>query len=457
MGENPRRLANDGFNPAWSPDGSSIVYAAQRVTEPEIRGGLSELWVVAVNDLDAEPWRLTADDAMQPVWSPNGSRIAFWGAPGGQRDLFTIAATGGETVAVTDDAAVDWSPVWSPDGRHLYFASDRGGAMSLWRIAINEATGVPLGEPEAVTFGSQAEASRPSLSKDGRRLVFRSRLQSINPAVMAFDPDTETLAEPRFLFQQTGVRTLSSISPDGEWLAYGNVGEHQEDLFVSRSNGSDMRRVNNDADKDRNPTWAPDSERLVFYSNRSGSYEVWTIRQDGSDLTQVSDDPNVNYTSSLYSPLNDQIIAIAFNLGAVHVFDATAEAARSPVEVLEPPDGRFTPWSISPDGSRLAGQWDGRPDGDSVLAFYNLVTGTWRRTVEWTGAAPKWLPDGNRVLYRSSPDLITLLDVETGRQQPLGRLPYDVEPGLAVAPDGRAVYVSVRSTASDIWMLERAR
>jgi TolB protein len=63
-------------------------------------------------------------DAVQPNWSPNGHRVAYWGVhKGGQRDIWTVSASGGEPVAVTDDREVDWNPVWSRDGKHLYFSA----------------------------------------------------------------------------------------------------------------------------------------------------------------------------------------------------------------------------------------------------------------------------------------------------------------------------------------------
>jgi hypothetical protein len=63
-----------------------------------------------------------ARPAYQPQWSPHGHRIVYWGRPGeaGQRDLWTVAPTGGAAVPVTNDAPTDWNPVWSPDGRSLF-------------------------------------------------------------------------------------------------------------------------------------------------------------------------------------------------------------------------------------------------------------------------------------------------------------------------------------------------
>ncbi len=122
-GESRRRVADRGYDPAWSPDGRRMAVVTEPAINPLSRQTNSELWIVEV--ASGERRRLLEADAMQPSWSPSGHRIAFWGLRGGlggpgRRDIWTVAAGGGDPVAVTDDEAEDWNPVWSGDGRQLY-------------------------------------------------------------------------------------------------------------------------------------------------------------------------------------------------------------------------------------------------------------------------------------------------------------------------------------------------
>lgn len=80
----------------------------------------------------------------------------------------------------------------------------------------------------------------------------------------------------------------SAISPDGERLAFCSSGETQEDIFVSRSDGTDRRQLTNDLFKDRLPRWSPDGQRIAFQSNRSGTWEIWLINGDGSGLRELT-------------------------------------------------------------------------------------------------------------------------------------------------------------------------
>src|SRR5688572_29941285 len=170
-GESPKRVADFGFQPSWSPDGKEIVVSTQPGFTPLGRGSIGELW--AARPDSGERRLITRHDAVQPSWSPPGQRIVFGGlrAATSQRDLWTVAADGSEAetppVPLLDDAPVDWSPVWSPDGKHVYFISDRGGTMGLWRLAVDESSGKPLRPPEPLPAPTPA-VNGFSLARDGR-------------------------------------------------------------------------------------------------------------------------------------------------------------------------------------------------------------------------------------------------------------------------------------------------
>ena len=72
---------------------------------------------------------------------PDGRRFAYLEAGGGNPELtrlWTIAASGGDAVPLTDGLTNVWSPTWSSDGRTVFYVSNRGGSMDLWQQAVTE-------------------------------------------------------------------------------------------------------------------------------------------------------------------------------------------------------------------------------------------------------------------------------------------------------------------------------
>jgi tricorn protease len=281
-----------------------VAFTTEEAVNPASRLGLSALHIA---DVGGGPPRVVVEaDAMQASWSPSGQHLVYWSTTGGQRDLYTVAIAGGTPMPVTQDPASDWSPVWSPDGDYIYFSSDRGGAMNLWRIRVDGTSGRPRGEPEPVTVGVQASSSRPRFSRDGARLAFASAIGSVNPVAIPFDPATLRAGVPAVLATENNIRVPSDVSAKGDQVAYFSIGDWQEDIFVGRPGGP-MRRVTDDAARDRAPVFTADGRSLVFYSSREGNWGAWTIGVDGGGLRKITGpDSGVMYPQ--ISPSGNRIV-----------------------------------------------------------------------------------------------------------------------------------------------------
>jgi Tol biopolymer transport system component len=443
-------VTDAGFHPAWSPDGKRLAYCMEAIVDPHSRAGTTALWIVDAGG--GTPHKLFDGDAAQPVWSPSGQRIAFWGVSGGQRDIYTIAVGGGAPASVTEDAALDWSPVWSPDGKSLYFSSDRGGTMNIWRIGIDEASGKPVGKPEPVTNGVAAAAEEPSFSRDGSRLVFRARIASVNPVRLPFDLAREEIGVPEQLGHRTGILTPTSVSPDGQWLALTNLGERQEDVFIARTDGSDLRRITDDVARDRGVRWSADGKQLLFYSNRSGKYGVWSVNADGGNLRQLSafDSDLV----SLASSPDGRVIATPLSGDKAFLFDpAHSWTDQQPKTIAWSPDTMMVT-DVSPDGKKLVGA---SYSNQGVV----IVDPAGGHSVKLRGdlsiAVTKFLPDGRRLLAVTVDGRLMVIDTATGQLRVVPT-PFRVDTSdFTLSPDGKTIYLGRSDTESDVWMVERRR
>jgi Tol biopolymer transport system component len=466
-GESVRRLTETGFDPCWSPDGREIAFSQRLILSPTDRPAAGTgIGVVRVDSGEQREIEGVLD-GFEPAWSPHGDRLAYWGlsrAGGGQRDIFTVAASGSgggtERSAVLDDAPLDWSPVWSPDGRALYFASDRGGAMNLWRIAIDEKTGRSRGIPEPVTVPS-AWAGRISLSADGARLAYetldwRSRLLRVG-----FDPVREEIVgEPKLLLERTRAIRDHQVSPDGSWLAFVELGEG-EALQVARIDGRESRSLTQERVRDRGPAWSPDGERIAFFSDRSGAYEIWTVHPDGSHAERWTDLRGV--FNPVWSPDGKQLAVTVFGGGHAGWRIVEADAVGLPKPSSEAPaipgegGDRFVPWSWSRDGAKLAGHRilaDGRAGDLYIYRFADRSYSAVGLTVAADWRFPVWLRDGRRLLFRDGRG-IAMIDTESRRVKRLIDVGgYFLGRSIGVGSDETTITYSETATEGDVWIAE---
>jgi Tol biopolymer transport system component len=451
-GESVRRLTDFGYNPAWSPDGKRIVVASESIFGPYARETFSQLWVIDVTA--GEKQKIFDGDAVQPHWSPGGYRIAFWGLPEGtgQRDIWTISADGESIVRVTDDVYVDWCPVWSGDGRYLFFASDRGGSMNLWRVRIDEASGEPLSEPEAVTTPT-VFAAFPRVTSSGKRILYASDNTRLNIQKVEFDPVNEKIVGSPLPVTGGSKYALSpSPSPDGEWIVF-REGLTQEDLYLVRPDGTGLRRLTNDIYKDRGPSWTPDGERIVFYSNRPDRYEMWAIRPDGSGLEQLTTTTGNSTWWPRVMPDGSRMLFMSdSNVVQTDLSKPLEERDYVSLPLMADADVSFVLSSVSPDGEWLAGLRN-RSDGSPIpgIVIYSMESQEYNVILE-RGFLPLWLSDSRRLIFFDEGQL-HLMDRVTGRIRDLKFSEKDWKglEGYTISADNRALYYTKADVESDIW------
>jgi len=205
--------------------------------------------------------------ALAPVWSPQGDRIAsglgrfFQGVQGlAAADIAVMSVDGKDVRILTDGSANYGFPSWSPDGRQLVF-----------RLAGKERNGlvivdVTTGALKTLTSGV-AHDNFPSWSPKGDRIAFTSDRDG-DYEIYTIRPDGTDL---RRLTNSPGNDAHNSWSADGEWIVFTSVrgGFKDEsvlhpfnpqpngDLYVMRSDGSDVRMLTDDQFEDGTPSWLP--------------------------------------------------------------------------------------------------------------------------------------------------------------------------------------------------------
>lgn len=459
-GENPRRVSDLGFHPAWSPDGAKIVVsdkAAAIHTVHTLPNSL--LWIIDVKTGNKQLLE-TRGDAIMPSWSPNGYRIAYWFVAAGQSgEIATIPAEGGEPVVVAGNAASDWNPVWSPDGKHLYFASDRGGNMNFWRVAIDEKTGQALGEPESVPTPSKY-CRHITLSRDGKTLAYvryesQSNLQSIS-----FDPKTGK-SDGDVMWITRGDKEIGNpeLSPNGEAYLGRQPTRMQEDLVIFDKDGANWRNLMTDSFRERLPRWSPDSQKIAFSTDRSGEFQVWTINPDGSDARQITFTKNTGANAPIFSPDGRHLAYTEINDKTQKIFildliKSWSEQTPQPLPTI--PDGSFVSsrdWSD--DGKKILYSYF-EPDGDETgTGVFDFTTSTYEKMTE-TGSNPFWLNDNRRFIYTYQ-NAVYLCDTQTKKTTEIFKpSAYELQ-HANISPDNKTIYFRYLQIDANVWVIDASQ
>jgi len=319
-------------NPQLSPDGKQVIYTRGWIDKLNDRRAST---IYVMNADGTRPRKLM--DGGGPVWSPDGSRIAYTaqGEPNNTTQIFVryMDAEG----AVTQVTRLTSSPGglrWSPDGKSIAFtmqvpnAPDRNEAEGMlaqyrprganWTAAprvVNkvdyrqdgqgftaDATQhlfiVPAdgGTPRQVTTG-QWSVGNPQWTPDGKAFIYASgpRIPDAEYEWRESEVFTVDAASGRVtqLTRRNGPDNGPAMSPDGKWIAYTGYDSTSDTwvdskLYLMASDGSGSRLL---LDMDRSPanlTWASDNSGIYFTVQNEGSQNLHFVTPTGQ-VRKVTD------------------------------------------------------------------------------------------------------------------------------------------------------------------------
>jgi acylaminoacyl-peptidase len=218
-GGTPRQLTSGDFDdgaPVWAPDGSSLVFSANRHEDPESHPLDTDIYSVRL--VDAVLTRLTTRDGpeQQPAVSPDGKLIAYTGfddrLQGYQVSHLYVAnrdGSGARLVTAQLDRDID-SPAWSRDGKGLFIQYDEHGDTRVGYVTLNGEVTMIASGIGGLSLGRPYSGGSYSVSEDGRvayTLTSTSHPADVGVVEMGEEPDRLTdLNED--LFSQ---RSLSGV------------------------------------------------------------------------------------------------------------------------------------------------------------------------------------------------------------------------------------------------------
>ncbi len=245
------------WNPAWSPDGSSIAFETNRAP--------AGIWIVNAVGSNLRPLVTEPDflAAGQPAWSPNGSSLAFRAEVKDSLGIFILVimiadADGSHVHRLTTNAGnVEW-PSWSPDGTTIAF--DATADFSSQNIFVINTDGTAQHQ---LTSGLDTQ---PRWSPDGRQIAFTG-VDTGDPHGLAQVWMMKADGSERHALTSVGSFAFPAWSPNGQQIEYQGFppdtgGPNPVRLYRMNANGSDTRGISDGYGylpvfSSSQPTWKP--------------------------------------------------------------------------------------------------------------------------------------------------------------------------------------------------------
>ncbi|QRN83250.1 serine/threonine-protein kinase [Chloroflexota bacterium] len=249
----------DKDQPVWSPDGTQIAYVAP--------GGLNyglDIWVM---DSDgSNPMNITqhAGDELDPVWLPDGSRIAFTHhlRDAGNTPIYALTwirpdGSGRERLS-TD--FVEWDPTFTPDGRFMiYVISASSHDYLYFRSAVDDFDS-PRGLDLRALFGEFGEVSDPVWAPQGSQFAYvrHNGPNEVIVLVTYTQLEVNGLHQPKeYVLTDTNVDTDPVWSADAHWLAFTSERDGNLEIYLMPTTGRPQINLSRSPGVDRSPDWLP--------------------------------------------------------------------------------------------------------------------------------------------------------------------------------------------------------
>ncbi|HLK70293.1 MAG TPA: S41 family peptidase [Bryobacteraceae bacterium] len=392
--------------------GAGVPYLTQPTlcpTRPEIAfvsGG--DIWVAPAKGGEAHLLVSHPADESRPLYSPDGTRLAFVSTRTGGGDIYVLNLSSGELKRLTFDDGMEQLDAWSRDGKWIYFSSgshDVGRKNDLYRVSVEGGTPMPV---SADRFTNEFQATP---APDGTSLAFAARGNG-----------------------------------DQQWWRHGHSHLDESEIWI-RKEGSPAayERVVDLNGRNVWPMWMPDGRQLYFMSDRGGVQNIWNTTLGGKprQSTKFTEGrvlwPSIGYDGkSVVFEHDFKIWQFDTKSGEAYALPITLVGSAASPGITHTTLNTFTDLRLSPDARKILLIAHGEVFASSARDGGEAVRVTHTPGPE---SQVTWAPDSTRIVYLSQRDAIThlfLYDFAKRSETQLTNGPLP-DQGPRFSPDGKTV------------------
>ncbi len=236
-------------------------------------------------------------------------------------------------------------------------------------------------------------------------------------------------------------------------IAFVSALDGDDEIYVMDSDGSNVRKLTDNASADREPAWTGDGLGIYFSTARDGNWEIYAMDYNGASPANISNSGSyADGSPSLLYPGNRVVFnSLPASESWSHLWTMNPDGTGK-VILQNYPDSMEADADWAPDGSRIT--FERRyPSGGSWAVYTADPDGTGaERLID--GWQPSWSPDGSKIAFRSIDGDILVMNADgTNPINLTNHASVDSEPDWS--PDGsRLVFVSDRDGDTEIFIMD---
>ncbi|OGO16979.1 MAG: hypothetical protein A2Z14_02040 [Chloroflexi bacterium RBG_16_48_8] len=285
----------------------------------------------------------------------------------------------------------------------IAFMSDRDGDNEIYVMEMDGSGVVNI-------TNNEAQDGLPGWSERKRSIAFLSTRESTSAAIYRMNLYGKRLKA--LVTNMPIIATFPAWSPDGKWIAFDSGLAGQSDIYLINVKTGEVRNLTDHPSADRFYGWSPDSNQVLFVSNRGdqtvNNPAIYSITLESSEMVRLTEPDSVNVLAS-WSPDGKKIAFTSDRDGNAEIYIMDRDGKNVTRLTDNPKFEGFPIWS--PDGKRIAYisidevTEEGNPeiyvmnsDGSDQR---NLSNHPMQDGLEWEFS---WSPDGSKILFTTDRD-----------------------------------------------------